>query len=87
MGATQLHGTLTEFSPSAPEKVKVALAGQAVSGIETVTCVVWPGESCPPGGLKVITFIPLPDVFQFTVFVLFWLLSTVARQLQPRPAL
>ena len=80
MGATQLHGTLTGFSSSAPEKVKVALAGQPVSGIEMVTCAVWPGVSGPPDGLKVMPFTPLPDAFQFTVFVA---LLKVARQLQP----
>ena len=45
------------------------------------------GLSLDRGRRRRLPCLPLPDVFQFTVFVLFWLLPTVARQLQPRLAL
>lgn len=45
---------LAGVAPPEPEKVRVALAGQAMSNIAIVTCPVWPGARVPLDGLKLI---------------------------------
>jgi len=66
-------------------KVKVALAGQLVSGIEMVICDIWPGERVPLCELRVMPLIPLLDTVQLRSLLLFLSLITVAAQLQPLP--
>ena len=80
-GDEQLHDKGTVFA--GPVKVKVALAGQPVSGIEMVTCAVLPGDRVPLCGLRVIPLTPLPDALQFRSLRFFASLVNVATQLQP----
>jgi len=47
-----------------PETVMVALAGQTVSGMETVAVVDWPAESELFDGLMLMPFTPLPVALQ-----------------------
>ena len=55
-GALQLQGRV--MSADKPETVMVALAGQTVSGMETVAVVDWPAESEPFDGLMVMSTPP-----------------------------
>lgn len=84
-GAKQFHDRGTVFA--GPMKVKVALAGQLVSGIEMVTCAVWPGVRLPLCELRVIPLAPLLVALQFRLLRFFASLFNVAVQLQPWPVL
>jgi hypothetical protein len=59
LGVPQLHCTTTVFAPC-PEKLQLALLGQDVFGMVTVTWAVCPGDNVPLDGLKVVPFIS-PD--------------------------
>jgi len=69
-----------------PETVIVALAGQTVSGMETVAVVDWPAESVPLDGLMLMPFTPLPAALQDQSTWLFALAWSVRGQLHPVPA-
>ena len=62
LGALQLQGRVMSFGN--PETVIVALAGQTVSGMETVAVVDWPAESVPLDGLMLMPFTPLAVALQ-----------------------
>ena len=62
LGALQLQGRVMSFGN--PETVMVALAGQTVSGMETVAVVDWPAESEPFDGLILMPFTPLAVALQ-----------------------
>lgn len=81
VGAAQLQGIRTWFT--GPLKVKLALAGHVVFGIEIVTVTGWPGNNVAPGGLNVTPLTPVLDAVQFR---LLWALAevlSVAVQVQP----
>ena len=79
----QLHFKGILFAGS--ETVMVALAGQTISGIETVGIADCPGSNEPLDGVMEIPLTPLLDAVQVQ---LVWLLGsalTVKGQLQPEP--
>jgi len=69
-----------------PETVMVALAGQTVSGMETVAVVDWPAESELFDGLMLMPFTPLPVALQDQSTWLFASALSDRGQLQPAPA-
>src|SRR5215470_11513508 len=85
LGGAQLQSTLVALP--GPVKVKSAWAGQAVFGIETLTCAVWPGDRVPLACENVTPLTPPLDADQFRFAWALLLLLSDTTHVQPVLAL